>query len=115
MGFTYQTAIEPLFEDVSVHFAQSWTGVVGPNGTGKTTLLKTINHLLLPRKGEVFLEGLSLNAMELKEIARKMSMVGQDTTLSFSLTVLDLVLLGRFPHLSRFKKETRSDCNWTGC
>jgi ATPase subunit of ABC transporter with duplicated ATPase domains len=53
VSFTYQTAIEPLFEDVSIHAAPGWSGIVGPNGTGKTTFLKLATGLLEPDDGQI--------------------------------------------------------------
>jgi ATPase subunit of ABC transporter with duplicated ATPase domains len=51
--FTYDNASQPLFECVSLHAAPGWTGVIGPNGTGKTTLLKLAAGLLKPDEGYI--------------------------------------------------------------
>ncbi|MBN1543315.1 ABC-F family ATP-binding cassette domain-containing protein [candidate division KSB1 bacterium] len=53
VGFTYESAVEPLFSDLSLHFAPGWSGVVGANGTGKTTLLKLAAGLLQPDAGRI--------------------------------------------------------------
>ncbi|WP_287373341.1 ATPase, T2SS/T4P/T4SS family [Prosthecochloris sp.] len=53
VSFTYQTALEPLFEDVSVHATRGWTGIVGPNGSGKTTFLKLATGQLQPNAGRI--------------------------------------------------------------
>ncbi len=53
VSFTYQTVIEPLFEDVSIHAAPGWSGIIGPNGTGKTTFLKLATGLLEPDEGHI--------------------------------------------------------------
>lgn len=100
----------PVLKDISFSVKRGeFLGVIGPNGAGKTTLLKTINRILPAQKGEILLQGVNLKDLKLREVARKMSMLGQDIDLSFSLTVLDLVLMGRFPHLGRFEKEQRKD------
>mgnify|MGYP006297457925 CR=1 FL=1 len=51
--FIYDSASEPLFENLSLHVDAGWTGVIGPNGTGKTTLLKLAAGLLDPATGRV--------------------------------------------------------------
>ncbi|MCP4148556.1 MAG: ABC-F family ATP-binding cassette domain-containing protein [bacterium] len=51
--FCYPTAPEPLFRDLTLHFTTGWTGVIGPNGTGKSTLLKLAAGLLVPDSGWV--------------------------------------------------------------
>jgi len=51
--FMYDTASEPLFQNVSLHFTPGWTGIVGANGAGKTTLLKLSAGLLAPGEGQI--------------------------------------------------------------
>jgi ATPase subunit of ABC transporter with duplicated ATPase domains len=53
LSFTYPNAAEPLFDHVSVQCQSGWTGIVGPNGGGKTTLLKLINRELKPDRGDI--------------------------------------------------------------
>jgi ATPase subunit of ABC transporter with duplicated ATPase domains len=55
--FIYDSAGEPLFEDLSLHIDTGWTGVIGPNGAGKTTLLKLASGLLAPTTGRVTCRG----------------------------------------------------------
>lgn len=53
VSFTYATAVEPLLQDVSLHAAPGWSGIVGANGTGKTTLLKLATGVLEPDTGQI--------------------------------------------------------------
>ena len=50
--FTYESATEALFQDISLHAAMGWSGVIGANGTGKTTLMKLATGMLLPIEGQ---------------------------------------------------------------
>lgn len=71
--------------------------VLGPNGVGKTTLIKCINRVLTPDAGSVFMGGLDLHRMSKKDIAKNIGYVAQRSETS-KTTVFDSVLLGRKPH-----------------
>ena len=80
-------------------------GLLGPNGSGKTTLLKAISGALRPKAGAVYLNEAEIFGMESREVARNIAVVPQNTDVNFDFTALDIVLMGRHPHLSRFKLE----------
>ncbi len=84
-------------------------GLIGPNGSGKTTLLRCINRALKPQVGAVFIDGLDIARLKRREIAQKASSVPQSSSTAFHFTVLDVVLMGRNPHLSRFRREGEED------
>ncbi|MEW6186022.1 MAG: ABC transporter ATP-binding protein [Thermodesulfobacteriota bacterium] len=84
-------------------------GLIGPNGSGKTTLLKCLNGILYPQEGRVWWEGRSLSGFSHRQIARKMALVSQETSLFFCPTVLETVLMGRNPYLKRFQFEGPKD------
>jgi iron complex transport system ATP-binding protein len=84
-------------------------GILGPNGSGKTTLLRSVSRVLKPRRGTVFLNDLNVYEMKTVEVARQMAVVPQDTVMTFNFTVQDIVLMGRNPHLTRFKMEGEKD------
>jgi iron complex transport system ATP-binding protein len=71
--------------------------ILGPNGVGKTTLIKCIGKVLTPKAGSVFIEGSDLHKMSKKNIAKKIGYVSQRSETSRT-TVFDSVLLGRKPH-----------------
>jgi iron complex transport system ATP-binding protein len=73
--------------------------VVGPNGAGKSTLRKVISGEVQPSAGQVFMDQRALNDWPLTERAKVRAVMGQDSTLSFPFTVLEVVLMGRSPHL----------------
>ncbi|MCP1661702.1 MAG: ABC transporter ATP-binding protein [Methanocalculus sp. MSAO_Arc1] len=72
--------------------------ILGPNGVGKTTLLKCLNRILVPKQGAVSVCGDSLNSLELMEVARRIGYVPQRVETG-RLTGFDAVLLGRRPHI----------------
>jgi iron complex transport system ATP-binding protein len=86
-------------------------GILGPNGSGKSTLLKTLSRILSPTSGRVVLCGKELERYSTKELARNMAVVPQDTNIDFDFTCLEVVLMGRNPHMSRFEIEGRKDAD----
>ncbi|MCK9274484.1 MAG: ABC transporter ATP-binding protein [Syntrophales bacterium] len=119
----------PVIEARDVHFKYAETpvlkkfsfvskdneilGIIGPNGSGKTTLLKIIDGICKPQRGSVLLNQNDLNKMTRTEIARKIAFVPQDAAMVFSFTVEEVVMMGRSPHISRFRFESKKDADIT--
>jgi iron complex transport system ATP-binding protein len=98
----------------NVHFTVktgTFLGILGPNGSGKTTLLKSISRVLKPRKGAILIDNNDVYKMKIGEVARSMAVVPQDSSVAFSFTALQVVLMGRAPHLSRLQSESEKDLN----
>lgn len=83
--------------------------LLGPNGCGKTTLLKTINGLLKPNIGFVYVNGKSTEKISPVQMARTMGVVSQIHRSTFPFTVEDVVLTGRMPYISLFSMPVKSD------
>ena len=89
---------QPVLHGVDVAFAAGkWTAIVGPNGAGKSTLLKALSGLL-PAQGVVQLAGQPLLQLSKRELAQRVSWLGQNEAASDDLRVWDVVMLGRMPH-----------------
>jgi iron complex transport system ATP-binding protein len=84
-------------------------GLIGPNGSGKTTLLQLLYGALRSPRGVVRLDGEALATMRPRDVARRIAVVVQEAGGESSLTVAEMVLLGRVPHLSTFQRTGRSD------
>ena len=96
-----------ILEDVSFCVQEGEVlGIVGPNGSGKTSLLKVLARLMCPLQGRIDLFGQELASMAQQEVARLVGVVQQDTQQLFPFTVAETVLMGRFPHRPRGR--------WTG-
>ncbi len=87
----------------------SLVGIIGPNGSGKTTLLKLLGGMLTPASGRITLDGRDLSSLARRELAKEIAVVPQETRLSFEYSVLEVVLMGRYPHLGAFELEGRDD------
>ena len=97
-------------DNVSVTVARgSLTGLLGPNGCGKTTLLNLLSGVLQPHHGAVSLNGEPLTGRSRRDIARHLAVVPQETHPAFDYTVMEMVLMGRHPHLGPLELEGPRD------
>lgn len=88
--------------------------ILGPNGVGKSTLMYTINKILEPTAGRVLIDGEDVEEMPFKDIAKKVAYVPQSSGETFAMTVMDTVLMGRYPHsgytVTKEDLEIAADC-----
>jgi len=91
-----------------------FTAIIGPNGGGKSTLLRTLSRLMTPVEGSVFLDGEQIQRFPSKEVARRIGLLAQNATTPGDITVLELVSRGRYPHqplFTRWRKEDEEAVN----
>jgi iron complex transport system ATP-binding protein len=109
-GYARDGASRFSLSDVNVDVPSgSLTGLLGPNGCGKTTLLKLLAGMLAPHGGAVTLNGAPLRHLTRREIARRIAVVPQETHPAFDYTVMEMVLMGRHPHLGLLQLEGPRD------
>jgi len=84
-------------------------GLIGPNGAGKTTLLKCISGIYSYNSGEIYVNGLDIRRTDCKKVAREVSLMHQNTNVTFPFPAIDVVLTGRYPYLKRFETESSED------
>ncbi len=109
-GIDYSYGSVDVLKDVgfAVESGQ-FLGILGPNGSGKTTLLKSISRVLKPQKGAIFIGDENVYKMKTVDVAKQMAVVPQSTPVCFDFTALEVVLMGRNPHMARFKMEGKKD------
>ncbi len=97
-GYAERTVLRDV--DLAIGHGE-WVGIVGPNGAGKSTLLRLMTGLLRPSAGMVAVAGADLARLPRDEVARRIAVVPQPSSLPFAATVEAVVALGRLPHEDR--------------
>lgn len=82
-------------------------GIIGPNGSGKTTMVKHFYRAINPKASTVFIYGEDINNLNYRQSAQKVSVMRQENTSDFKFTVM--VMLGRSPYLEFFESFKESD------
>jgi len=102
---------KPVLRGIDLDFApQGITAIIGPSGTGKSTLIRCINRLVEPTSGAVIFENtdlVSLSRRDLRSVRRRIGMVFQEYNLVERLTVMENLLCGRLGYLSPWKAWLR--------
>ena len=105
-GYDKENVIEDIRLDVPVG---SFIGIVGPNGSCKSTILNCVYGGLNPAKGDILLDGVSTKQLKPKERASILAVVGQENSVPFNFTVREIVAMGRTPHKKLFESDTEED------
>ncbi len=112
LSFSYGRGADapPVVDRVSMEIARgAVVGLLGPNGSGKTTLLRLLAGVLHPRSGSVLLDGAPIASTPRRALARRLAMVPQETRATFDFSVLEMVMMGRYPHLGPLALEGPDD------
>src|SRR5206468_819270 len=110
VSFAYDAGARPVLDGVSLAAPRgAIVGLLGPNGSGKTTLLRLLSGTLTPARGRIWLEGTPVAALSRRDLARRIAVVPQETHSAFDFSALEIVMMGRYPHLGAFELEGAAD------
>lgn len=105
-------AVLDVLKDVSFHISKGEVvSIIGPSGTGKSTLLRCLNRMETPSRGQIFFEGTDIlsPATDINLVRRKLGMVFQNFNLFENMTILENVVFGPVRILGRNRKESEAD------
>lgn len=106
--FSY--AQEKILKGIDLQIKKgSFVGIIGPNASGKSTLLKNISKSLKSDSGLVYLDRKLLNDYDSLELAKKMAVVPQNTEVNFNFNVYDIIMMGRHPYQKRWSRLSKED------
>lgn len=108
--FAYRGVSQHVFCDLDLSIPDgSFAVILGPNGTGKTTLLHLVLGYRRPQRGRIYLAGALQEHYTRREMSRLIGLVPQDETVTFDFRVIDYTLLGRAPHIGPLDMPTEND------
>lgn len=109
-NLVWKIGSKPIIDGLSFTAAPGkMLGLLGPNGSGKTSLLRLLAGLKKPTSGQITLEGKNIAQIGRRSLAQRVAFIEQHATTNASLKVIDVVKLGRFPHRSMFSGWTVAD------
>ena len=108
VSFSYNS--QPVLQEINLSlFPGKFIGIIGPNGSGKTTMLKLISGILTPQKGEVKVDNRNVRTIPRREMAKIISMVPQESYVAYNYKIKEIVFMGRIPYINQWKGETIPD------
>jgi iron complex transport system ATP-binding protein len=110
-GLFWSARHRPVLRDVTIAPTGGVIGLLGPNGCGKSSLLRCLAGLRTPDRGRVLLDGAPAHAGGRRDIARRIALLEQESTPDAELRVAEVVHLGRAPHRARFGAPSRRDAD----
>ncbi|MGB5747246.1 MAG: ABC transporter ATP-binding protein [Desulfobacterales bacterium] len=110
ISFNY--ADRKVIDDISIALVPGkFYGIIGPNGSGKTTMVDLLSRHRLPAEGRISYNGRALSSYSKKELSREIALVPQNFYINFPFTVKEIVMMGRYPHIPRFAAPSSDDLN----
>ena len=107
---SYRVLDTQILQDISLRVGKNqFIGLIGPNGSGKTSLLKHIYRALPPQKRAVFLNGREIESYSYREAAQQITVMRQENASDFDYTILEMVLMGRSPYRKYYERDTEED------
>lgn len=109
-GLEYSVPTQEILRGITLKVEKNkFVGLIGPNGSGKTSLLKHIYRALPAEKNKVLINGCAIETYTYREAAKQVTVMRQENSSDFDYTILEMVLMGRSPHRKFYERDTDED------
>lgn len=109
-AITFYYSDKKVIDDFSISFEPAkFYGIIGPNGSGKTTILDLLAGHRQPTSGKIHYRGRTLASYSKLELSKEIALVPQNFYINFPFTVKEIVMMGRYPHIARFAAPSADD------
>ena len=107
LDFSYENT--KALKNINIDIGKMSTGFLGPNGSGKTTVLKILCGILNVPNDNIYIDGMSIENFSKRELSKKVAIVTQDLEPTFDFSVREIIEMGRYPYLNTFGFLSKSD------
>ena len=109
-GITFYYSAKKVIDDFSISLEPAkFYGIIGPNGSGKTTILDLLAGHRQPASGKIHYRGRRLSSYSKPQLSKEIALVPQNFYINFPFTVQEIVMMGRYPHIARFGAPSAED------
>jgi len=107
LDFSYENT--KALKNINIDIGKMSTGFLGPNGSGKTTVLKILCGILNVPNDNIYIDGMSIENFSKRELSKKVAIVTQDLEPTFDFSVREIIEMGRYQYLNTFGFLSKSD------
>ncbi len=107
LSFSYYA--KEVLKNIDMDIVSSSTGLVGPNGSGKTTILKLVGGLLKNKQGKIHINKKDINSFSSTQLAKIFAYVSQDSEYTMGFNVEEIIEMGRYPYIPAFSFASKED------